>query len=56
MRGLPHAHCLLRVKDGPKIDKDPDDDVRTFIDKNITAEIPPIAHENEHHIKLMENL
>ena len=22
----------------------------------ITAVIPPIAHENEHHIKLMENL
>ena len=25
MRGLPHAHCLLWVKDAPKIDKDPDD-------------------------------
>ena len=27
-----------------------------FIDKYITAVIPPIAPENEHHIKLMENL
>ena len=25
MRGSPHAHCLLWVKDATKIDKDPDD-------------------------------
>ena len=55
MRGLPHAHCLLWVKDAPKIDKDPDN-VCAFIDKYITAVIPPIAPENEHDIKLMENL
>ena len=54
MRGSPHAHCLLWVKGGPKID--PDDVVCSLIDKYITAVIPPIAHENEHHIKLMENL
>ena len=42
-------------KDAPKIDKDPDD-VCAFIDKYITAVIPPIAPENEHDIKLMENL
>ena len=34
-----------------KIDKDPDNVVCAFIDKYITA-----APENEHHIKLMENL
>ena len=56
MRGSPHAHCLLWLKDAPKIDKDPDDVVCIFIDKYITAVIPPIAPENEHHIKLMENL
>ena len=56
MRGSPHAHCLLWVKDAPKIDKDPDDVVCTFIDKYVTAVIPPIAPENEHHIKLMDNL
>ena len=28
----------------------------TFIDKYITAVIPPIARESEHDIKLMENL
>ena len=56
MRGLPYAHCLLWVKDAPKIDKDPDDVVCAFIDKYITTVIPPIAPENEHYIKLMENL
>ena len=56
MRGSPHAHCLLWVKDAPQIDKDPDDVICAFIDKYITAVIPPIAPENEHHIKLMENL
>ena len=40
----------------PKLTKDPDDVVCTFIDKYITAVIPPIAPENKHHIKLMENL
>ena len=56
MRGSPHAHCLLWVKDAPKIDKDPDNVVSAFIDKYITAVIPPIAPENKHHIKLIENL
>ena len=37
MRGSPHAHCLLWVKNAPKIDKDPDDVVCAFIDKYITA-------------------
>ena len=56
MRGSPHPHCLLWVKDAPKIDKDSDAVVCTFIDKYITAVIPAIAPKNEHHIKLMENL
>ena len=54
MRELPHAHCLLWVKDAPKIDKD--DVVCAFIDKYITAVITPIAPENEHDFTLMENL
>ena len=56
MRGLPHAHCPLGVKDAPKIDKDPDDVTCAFIDKYITAVIPPVTSENGHHIKLMNNL
>ena len=47
---------LTVVKDAPKIDKDPDDVVCAFIDKYVTAVIPPVAPENEHDIKLMENL
>ena len=56
MRGSPHAHCLLWVKDAPKIDKDPDDVVCAFIDKYITAMIPAVTCENEHHINLMDSL
>ena len=56
MRGLPHAHCLLWVKNAPKIDKEPDNVVCAFIDKYITAVRPPITSENEHHIKLMDRL
>ena len=37
MRGSPHAHCLLWVKDSPKINEDPDELVCSFIDKYITA-------------------
>ena len=55
-RGLPHAHCLLWVKDAPKIDKDPDDVVSAFIDKYITGVITPVTSENEHQIKLMDSL
>ena len=54
MGGSPHAHFLLWVMDASKIDKDPDD--VAFIDKYITAVIPPVAPENEHDIKLMDNL
>ena len=56
MRGSPHAHCVLWVKDAPTIEKDSGDVVCAFIDKYITSVIPPIAPENEHDIKLMENL
>ena len=56
MRGSPHAHDLLWVKDAPNIEKDPDDVVCAFIEKYITAVIPPVATENEHHITLMDNL
>ena len=56
MRGSPHANCLLWVKEAPKIDKDPDDGVCAFINKYITAVLPPVAPENEHDIKLMDNL
>ena len=37
MRGSTHAHCLLWVKDAPKVVKDPDDVVCAFIDKYINS-------------------
>ena len=56
MRGSPHPYCLLWVENAPKIDKDPDYVVFTFIDKYIKARIPPVAPKNEHQINLMVNL
>ena len=47
MRGSPHAHCLLWVKDAPKIDQDPDEVVIDFIDKYITATLPNHDHAYE---------
>ena len=48
MRGSPHAHCLLWVKDAPKINKDPDDVMCAFIDRYITAVIPPLTSDQTH--------
>ena len=56
MRGSPHAHCLLWVKDAPKIDQDPDEVVIDFIDKYITATLPNHDHAYEKDRKIMENL
>ena len=56
MRGSPHAHCLLWVKDAPKIDQDPDEVVCKFIDKYITATIPNNTNKNKKDITLMESL
>ena len=56
MRESPHEHCLLWVKDTPKIDKDPDDVVCALIDKYIIGMIPAVTTENEHHIKFMDSL
>ena len=56
MRGLPHAHCLLWVKDSPKINQDPDEIVCEFVDKYITVQIPQPTHANELYIKLMKHL
>ena len=56
MRGSPHAHCLLWVKDAPKIDHDPDEVVIDFIDKYTTATLPSHDHAYEKDRKMMENL
>ena len=56
MRGSPHAHCLLWVKDSPKINQDPDEIVCEFVDKYITAQIPQAMNANGLDIKLMKHL
>ena len=56
MRGSPHAHCLLWVKDSPKINQDPDEIVCEFIDKYITAQIPYLTNATQHDIVLMKHL
>ena len=56
MRGTPHAHCLLWAKNAPKLDRDTDDAVCTFIDKYITATLPDISIENEYDYTLMKRL
>ena len=56
MRGSPHAHCLLWVKDAPKINQDSDDGVCRFIDKYITAVVPKGVLERQSDTNLMKNL
>ena len=56
MRGSPHAHCLLWVKDAPKINQDTDDDVCRFIDKYITAMIPKGIFERENDVNMLKSL
>ena len=56
MRGSPHAHCLLWVKDTPRIGHNTDDEVCAFVDKYITAVMPKPCKENEHDISMMKRL
>ena len=56
MRGSSHAHCLLWVKDAPKINQDSDDDVYRFIDKYITAVMPKGVLESESDAILIKSL
>lgn len=45
VRGSPHAHCLLWIKDAPKVDRESDEEVCRFVDKYISGAIP--AQEKE---------
>ena len=56
MRGSPHAHCLLWVKDTPRIGRNTDNEVCAFVDKYVTAVMPKPCKENEHDISLMKRL
>ena len=56
MRGSPHAHSLLWVKDALKIDEDPDEVVCKFIEKYITATIPNDTNRDKQDMTLVESL
>ena len=56
MRGSPHAHCLLWVRDAPRINEDTDEVVCEFIDKYISASPPVITDQNIHDVTLRQTL
>ena len=56
MRGSPHAHCLIWVKDAPKLDHQSDTTVCSFIDKYITVRLPPPSFQGKHTRDLMLRL
>ena len=57
IRGTPHAHCLLWVRDAPKIGRDTNNVVCAFIDKYITGlNPPPTTHETSHDNVLITRL
>ena len=45
-RGSPHAHCLIWVKDAPKVDEHSDEEVCQFVDQYIHGKIPCDSEEN----------
>ena len=47
VRGSPHAHCLLWVKDAPRVDVNTEEEVCKFVDKYICGKIPSEIEENE---------
>ena len=40
-RGSPHVHCLFWVETAPRIDRESDSEVVSFIDRYITCDVPP---------------
>ena len=55
-RGSPHAHCLIWVKDAPRIDIDTDEAVCRFIDEYVQGALPPDSDENTEVRNLLLNL
>ena len=45
-RGSPHAHCLIWVRDAPKVDEQSDEEVCQFVDQYIHGKIPCDSEEN----------
>ena len=56
MRGSLHPHCLLWVKDAPKLDRNSDENVCAFVEIYIKAVLPEMSQQNAHSIELMKIL
>lgn len=49
-RGSPHIHCLLWVRNAPKLEESTDEEIYNFVDKYISCRLP----EKERFPKLYE--
>ena len=47
VRGSPHGHCLLWVKNAPKVDENSDEEVCAFVDRYINGRVPCDIPENQ---------
>jgi len=45
-RGTAHFHSAVHVKDAPIVDKNPDDDVISLIDKHISSVVPQVEEDD----------
>ena len=48
-RGRVHFQIALHVKDAPKLDENPDDEIIDFVDKHISCTIPDVKEDKELH-------
>ena len=56
VRGTPHAHVLIWIKDAPRVGKNTDEEVCNFVDKYINGRIPCDIPENEDIRELVQKL
>ena len=49
-RGWPHIHMILWVRNAPKLDEDPEEEVIEFVDKYVSCELPPETDAELHEI------
>ncbi|KAI8503435.1 hypothetical protein Bbelb_184060 [Branchiostoma belcheri] len=46
-RGSPHIHCLLWVKDAPKLNVNSDEEICSFVDRYVSSELPNSETDKE---------
>lgn len=45
VRGSPHIHMAIWIKDAPKYESDSDEDIANFVDKHISCSLPEDNHD-----------